>query len=365
MDRVIEISDIARGIDSPFHDPSGNILITGLRGTGKTVLLNKAKDLAESRSWKVIDTYLSDDNLLDRVHTKLDLLLAPTNTIKERKITSAQLNIAQVGVGLNTTYENVKMTLDSKMELLTNSSDTNGLLITIDEVHSTAGNAQKQLGELGNEIQLAQRRNVPVMAVMAGLPGGIKELLKDKTPTGERKATTFLRRALKMPVGTISYEETWNAYRKAFSKDGKYASIEVIDIASEAVKGYPYLFQLVGYHIWERSSSIVTIEEAKSAIEFAKKRLGHLVHDTALADLTAKDKTFLLAMSNYDDSAQMRDIADKLRITKQNANATRLRLIESEMIVKSGHGKVAFAMPYLRDFLREYEAAQIIGDDDW
>lgn len=361
--RKTELSDLARGFDSPLHDPSGNIVITGLRGTGKTVLLNKAQETAENRSWKVVDTYLSDDGLLDRVHTKIDNLLAPHHSKSGRTPSGGQLGAFGVSLGFDTEIQ--KLTLDTKMKYLAQETDASGLLITIDEVHSTAGDAQRQLGELGNEIQLAQRQDVPVMAVMAGLPGGIKELLRDKDELGGRKASTFLRRAHRMPIGEISYEEIWGAYRDALNQGGKFAATEVVDLVADAAKGYPYLFQLIGFHVWERSGAIISVTEARAAVDFAKRRLGQLVHDTALADLSAKDKTFLLAMSNSNGPTRMADIKDKLHVTKQNANDTRRRLIDAEMVVPTGRGLVDFAMPYMRDFLRDHAAAAVISDDDW
>jgi hypothetical protein len=359
IDRADELDSIERGLVSPYHDPSGNILVTGLRGTGKTVLLNKARDLASEQNWAIVDTYLSND-LLERVNIQLDRLLLPINTKSGRVLTGVQ--VASVG-GIDS--EMVKRTIDAKIEAVTHSSSVGGLLITIDEVHATSEGAQSQLGKLGNEIQLAQRRNVPVMAVMAGLPGGIAELLKDRDTKVERKASTFLRRADKMPIANISDEKVWAAYRDALNTGGKFAAPNIIDMATDAAKGYPYLFQLIGFHIWQRSESIITTAAARFAIDHAKKRLGQLVHDTALADLSAKDKTFLLAMAGTEGPAKMSDIAEKLHITKQNANATRRRLIDAEMIERSGHGLVEFSMPYLQDFLKEHAAAMIIADDDW
>ncbi|WP_454858742.1 hypothetical protein [Promicromonospora soli] len=89
------------------------------------------------------------------------------------------------------------------------------------------------------------------------------------------------------------------------------------------------------------------------------------MHETALADLSDLDRTFL-AMSVDDGPAQMADVRRRMGdVTPQHANTYRRRLMAAGMIRQVSHGKVAFALPYLRDLLREHGAVYSIGPDDY
>ncbi len=128
--------------------------------------------------------------------------------------------------------------------------------------------------------------------------------------------------------------------------------------AAEATGGYPFLIQLVGYHIWRQQPSHRDIAEddVEIGIVAARPRLGSLVDEPALADLPGVARTFLVAMAHDDGPSKMSDIASRLNVDATYASQYRLRLIAAELIAPAGHGRVDFTMPYLRDYLREHIA---------
>jgi hypothetical protein len=233
-----------------------------------------------------------------------------------------------------------------------------GLLITVDEVHSTAGDAQKELREYGNEIQLAHRENLPVMSVTAGLPGGISTLLKDEDQQNKRTGATFLRRAAKEYLDDISDEEIWNAYSMAATETDRLVSAEVLDFLTESAKGYPYLFQLIGHRVWQSGDKVINMQSAKVGVRSAIRRLGSAVLDTSLSDLSTVDKTFLLAMAQDEGPSKMSDIVERTGISSSQAANYKKRLKESEM-VSGDKGYVYFTIPYMREHLREHHASTI------
>lgn len=99
------------------------------------------------------------------------------------------------------------------------------------------------------------------------------------------------------------------------------------------------------------------MESAREGVADALRRLGRLVYEPALADASDIDKSFLLAMAKDDGPSRMKDIQQRLEINANFASQYRLRLIASELIESTGHGYVDFALPYLRDYLREHAAA--------
>ena len=100
------------------------------------------------------------------------------------------------------------------------------------------------------------------------------------------------------------------------------------------------------------------IDEAAAAagVQAARRRLGSLIHEPALRDLSEVDRTFLAAMAIDDGPSRMADIAARLNSDANYASQYRLRLIAADMIHSTGHGHVDYTLPYLRDYLREHAA---------
>jgi predicted MarR family transcription regulator len=99
------------------------------------------------------------------------------------------------------------------------------------------------------------------------------------------------------------------------------------------------------------------MESAQQGVSDALRRLGRLIYEPALAGASTIDKSFLLAMAKDDGPSRMKDIQQRLKIDANFSSQYRLRLIASELIEATGHGYVDFALPYLRDYLREHAAA--------
>ena len=86
---------------------------------------------------------------------------------------------------------------------------------------------------------------------------------------------------------------------------------------------------------------------------------GALIHEPALSAASEVDKSFLLAMAHDDGPSKMADIQRRLDADVNYASQYRLRLIAAELIHSTRHGYVDFALPYLREYLREHAAADV------
>ena len=106
------------------------------------------------------------------------------------------------------------------------------------------------------------------------------------------------------------------------------------------------------------ASDVVLIYEsiAAAGVQAARRRLGSLIHEPALRDLSHVDRSFLAAMAVDDGPSKMADVASRLTADANYASQYRLRLIAADMIHAAGHGHVDFTLPYLRDYLREHAA---------
>ena len=126
----------------------------------------------------------------------------------------------------------------------------------------------------------------------------------------------------------------------------------------DATRGYPFLIQLVGASTWRvhPGEPRITAEDARLGADRARRQMETLVYEPALAGLSATDRSFLLAMAEDDGPSQIADIQRRLDVDKGYANVYRSRLIAVELIEPAGHGRTQFALPYLREYLREHVA---------
>jgi len=118
------------------------------------------------------------------------------------------------------------------------------------------------------------------------------------------------------------------------------------------------MIQLIGYHAWRAALPSDTIDAAavNDAIPEAETRLGTLVLEPALADLSPGDRRFLLAMSLDAGPSKIGELARRLDFSSNQTSQYRLRLLDSQMISSPARGIVDIAMPYLRSFLRTHGA---------
>jgi hypothetical protein len=145
-----------------------------------------------------------------------------------------------------------------------------------------------------------------------------------------------------------------------FRENGKQIDPAMLRVAAEATEGYPFLVQLIGYQIWRASkANRISDADVDQGIYAARRRIGETVHSSAMADLSALDKTFLIKMAIDDGPSQMSDITSRAGWSPAQSNVYRSRLITAGMIRNAGHGKVDFTFPYLREYLRNHAATLV------
>lgn len=200
-------------------------------------------------------------------------------------------------------------------------------------------------------LQHLVREEKEIVFAGAGLPSSISTVLNDDV-------LTFLRRADRHSLGPVALPDVATAITQPIEHADRRISPALATRAAEATGGYPFLIQLVGYHIWRQQPRHRDVSDAdvEAGIVAARRRLGSLVHEPAIADLTGVARTFLLGMAHDDGPSKMSDIAARLNVGATYASQYRLRLIATELIEPVGHGRVDFTMPYLRDYLREHVA---------
>ncbi|RYF53146.1 MAG: ATP-binding protein [Comamonadaceae bacterium] len=347
------VADFGDALDDGPGAPGRATIYTGARGVGKTVMLNEAEAQARSRGWLVVSE-TATPGLVDRLTGEhLPRLLREHGDSGGTKRRLSGITAAGLG-GVNWTTTDSSppaVSLRHQIEELTDAlaEHETGLLITVDEIHRKLADDLRALGAI---VQHAFREERELAFVAAGLPASISDLLNDDV-------LTFLRRADRHSLGAVPLDEVAQAIREPIEGTGRSIADADCRTAAEATNGYPFLIQLVGYHIWRqnRTESVVSTGDVTVGVAAARRRIGSLVLEPSLAGISDVDRSFLVAMSQDDGPSRIGQIAVRLGVDGTYASQYRLRLIDAELIASVGHGMLDFTMPYLREYLREHAAA--------
>ena len=222
------------------------------------------------------------------------------------------------------------------------------VLISLDELHR---GVLGELREIAVVLQHAIRERRPLAFCAAGLPSALNELLKDQ-------GVTFFRRADRHMLGTVELNDVKTAFVEVITENGRTIADDVARAAATATGGYPFLVQLVGYHSWRQSPNrkAISIDDVRAGVEGANRRIGRLVIEPALNDLSAVDRTFLVHMAADPGPSRMNDLAARMHVDANYASQYRLRLISAGLIQPVRRGVVDFALPQLREWLRDHAA---------
>lgn len=352
------ISEFVEAIEDGPGSAGRATLYTGPRGAGKTVLLNAIEHGARARGWLVVAETASPGFVERITRQHLPGLLRDFDPeVVHRRLSGISVPLGPLGSGgvtWNTLRSHVvEAGLRNQIEMLTDLlvEHETGLLITLDEIHQ---NQIAELRELATAVQHAFREGRELAFVGAGLLSSISDVVNDEV-------LTFLRRAERHHLGSVDHRDVQRAIQEPIEMAGRAVGDEALELMTHGTRGYPFLIQLVGAQTWRLhpGETEITVGDAREGVSRALRRLGTLVYEPALAGASAIDKTFLLAMTKDDGPSKMADIQERLGVGVNYASQYRLRLIAAELIVSSSRGYVDFALPYLREYLRDEAAADI------
>ncbi len=330
-------------------------LYTGARGAGKTVMLNAVEAQARQLGWLVVSETASPGFVERIARQHLPKLLAELDPgAVKRRISgiTGPLSSGAVTWATEDTYV-PDSSLRDRIQRLTDllAGNETGLLITLDEIHR---DQIGELRELATTVQHAFREEGNLAFVGAGLTSAVSDVVNDNV-------LTFLRRAERHALGSVGKEGVRRAIQEPTEASGRRIDPEALEIMVEGTRGYPFLIQLVGAQTWRLHPKIGSIStaDAVEGVARALRRLGALVYEPALKDASTIDKSFLLAMAKDDGPSRMADVQRRLDVDVNYASQYRLRLIAAELIEPVRHGYVDFALPYLREYLRDHADAGI------
>lgn len=342
--------------------PGKSYMTLGLRGVGKTVLLNRFAEIAAEEGMKVgfIEAPESGDLRL-MMATRLRRILIELSTGRVSRAVSKALGVlrsfelqlpGEVSLGLNVDalagQADSGLLAEDLADLLVSAGRAaaecgSGLLFAIDEVQYLD---KEELGAVITAIHRTTQLNLPVVLVGAGLPqlAGL---------AGEAKS--YSERLFEFPtinsLGDADAAEAIVAPARDLGVEFETAAVNQIVRESS---GYPYFLQEWGYRVWNQSPrSPVTVDDVGSSRPEVIRSLDESFFRVRFDRLTPKEKQYLAAMARLGPGPHRSgDIAAELDVKVQSVAPRRSNLIAKGMIYSPIHGDTAFTVPLFDQFLQ-------------
>lgn len=338
-------------------------MFLGLRGVGKTVLLNTVDTMARDRGHLTSIIEAPENKplgelLLPRVHQVLRKLSLTDHA--KAKVHDAMRALRSFASAFKLEYGDLAIAVDPEVGIADSGdleNDLPELFVRIGEAARAAGKAwtllidevqylsQKDLAALIVSLHKINQSNLPVLFFGAGLP-------QVAALSGEAKS--YAERLFQYPeIGALPEVAAKAAIRQPVNDEG--ANIDDAALTEIFVKtqGYPYFLQEWGHQSWNLAQGdTITLQDAKQAEATTLKRLDGGFFKVRFDRLTPKEREYVIAMAKLGSGPyRSSDIADALGETAQSLGPRRAQIISKGMIYSPSHGDIAFTVPMFNDYL--------------
>jgi hypothetical protein len=339
------IHDFEKGLEGRPGHPNRASFFIGQHGMGKTALLLELADKAREKGFVVVRS-ADSTKMLEEIIEGIQIAGASFVKTKDKPLKSLSAGALGFSIGLTFSDEVQKnYGFRTKLTLLAQelAKHNKGVLFIIDEVQSNS----PQMRELALSYQYLVGEGANIAFAMAGLPGSISAVLNDKV-------LTFLNRAHKTVLRELPISDIAGYYCRELSRQSVAWAPSLVDSAAAATMGYPYLLQLVGYHIFEllRETRELTQGIVDMAVLNSRRELVANVFAPILKPLSTADRRFLEAMAEDKGSSKISEIKARLKATDSHIQTYRLRMIEAGVAVSPKRGRLDVDIPYLKQYLR-------------
>ena len=297
-------------------------MITGVRGSGKTVFMNSiSKELNEDNDWVVIELNSSGE-LLKELAEKL------------YSINESGVNLSILGFGVElkkneSIGSSIEVAIENMLEKL--SKKNKRVLISIDEVSNS-----KEMRTFAGAFQIFLRHDLPLFLLMTGLYENINSLQNEKN-------LTFLYRAPKIYLKPLNLSSMCDVYENTLTLSHE----ESLKLAKET-KGYSFAFQVIGYFCFKYKGNY---ERAKREI---CQYLDDYVYDKIWLELPEKEKQIMITIA-VDKINEVASIKDKTGFKSNEFSVYRDRLLKKGILESHSRGNLEIALPFLDTYIKEHE----------
>jgi len=354
--------------------PTKSILMVGLRGVGKTVLLDRMREDAEAAGLQTVRVEAPENRSLPALlapQLRIALLRLSRNDKAKELAARALRGLAGFAKALKVKYQDIEVGIDFDPEpgLADNGDlehDLQALLEVVGAAAQKAGTAlvlfvdelqyveEEQLAALITALHRCAQRRLPVVLVGAGLP---------QLPGQMGRAKSYAERLFDFPeIGPLPEDAARIAIAKPAREEGVDVNEDALRSIVRQTRGYPYFLQEWGKHAWDTANaSPITRRDVERASKEAIAALDESFFRVRFDRLTPGEKRYLRAMAELGPGPHRSgDIADQLGRKVTSLGPTRNQLIAKGMIWSPSHGDTAFTVPLFDEFMR-----RIMPGDDW
>ena len=343
-----------------------SFVLTGLRGVGKTVLLNEMVKLAEEATYKTVLIEAHEDK-------SLAVLLVPQlknllfslqdmgiGSVKVRRalavlksfISVVKVKIGEIEFGIDIDPErgsadsgDIETDLPNLFVVIAEAAleRKTGVAILIDEVQYFSA---AEISALIMAMHKMQQKQLPLVFVGAGLP---------ILPAQMGESKSYVERLFHFPaVGPLSQVEMISALQDPVKSSGVKFTKDALNEIYRLTGGYPYFVQEWGYQCWKHAKkSPINLEVVKEATPIVMQRLDTNFFRVRFDRLTPTEKNYLRAMAELsDDTYRSSDVAEILGHAASNFAQIRANLIKKGMIYSPSYGAMAFTVPLFGEFMK-------------
>ena len=346
--------------------PEQSMLITGLRGVGKTVLLGAFEGRALNTGWVTVTAEIAKHEdfgarmagmvrraLLqvapkpqwtDRVRRAAGILKSFSLTVSPTGSVTAGIDIEPVeGMADSGNLSDDLTDLLVALGAAAQERET-GVVFLVDEVQFLrAGEFEALIAGLHRTVQ----RRLPITFVGAGLP---------QLPRLAGEAKSYAERLFKFPrIGRLSAPQAEVALAQPAADLGVSFEPAALELIVDYTEGYPYFVQEYGKIVWDLApeGSAITSRVAEAAQRAGEAKLDESFFRVRAERTTALELQYLRAMAELEDGEPTAGaVAAVMGRTSEQLGPTRARLIDKGLIYATGHGRAEFTVPQFDRYLR-------------
>lgn len=346
--------------------PAQSQMLLGLRGVGKTVLLNKIEQIAEENGYLTSFIEAPEDRkLVELIYPKIHQVLRKLSLVENARAAThnAMRALRSFASAFRISVGDFEVAVDPEPGVADSGNleyDVTELFLKVGEAAKAAGRgwallidevqylSSEELGALIVAIHRVNQKALPVLLFGAGLPA-IAALSGD--------AKSYAERLFVFPkVDALADADAVNAIRQPIEEEGERIESALIDRIVARTQGYPYFLQEWGYQVWNASDrSPIAIDCIDIAGKEALRRLDEGFFKVRIDRLTPKEKEYVIAMARLGPGPyRSSDVADTLGEKLTSLGPRRAQIIAKGMIYSPAHGDIAFTVPMFDEYLKRH-----------
>jgi len=343
-----------------------SLLLTGLRGVGKTVLLNEIECLAKKAGYKTILIEAHENKTLAallipairRLLFSLDKLSGAGEKVRQGLgvlksfINAVKVKVGDLEFGLDIDAESgaadsgdIEIDLPNLFVAVAEAAEERkaAVAVLIDEIQYFNIN---EISALIMAMHKMQQRQLPLVLIGAGLP--ILPALAGESKSYAERLFQFSN------VGALSQSDAAKALQDPVKGAGVEFTEQALDEIFKLTQGYPYFLQEWGYQSWNHAKqTLITVDDVNNAGSIVVRRLDENFFRVRFDRLTPNEQHYLRGMAELGTGEQRTaEIAAILDKNISSLGPVRDKLIKKGMMYSPNHGFMAFTVPLFDKFMK-------------